>query len=286
MSTFERLHLLLIRLVGYFQHEPLVVLFELALFWAITYIVFRFLRGTRGARAIKGAVLMLIVTTLAIKILGSDTSFERLNFLYNNFLGYASLAMVIVFQPELRRAFVRIGEARFFRSTGLRRARIIEQVIDSVTYMSKNKIGALIVLERDVGLGGIVAAGTRIDAVVSSELLNTLFWPGSALHDMAVVVRGERIVAAGVQLPLAEAEQYSSELGSRHRAAYGLSLECDALVVVVSEETGTISLAERGRLVRNLSTDGLRTALVRGLGEIKKSDSVDEAVDSEPGQVA
>ncbi len=286
MSTFERLHLLLIRLVGYFQHEPLVVLFELALFWAITYIVFRFLRGTRGARAIKGAVLMLIVTTLAIKILGSDTSFERLNFLYNNFLGYASLAMVIVFQPELRRAFVRIGEARFFRSTGLRRARIIEQVIDSVTYMSKNKIGALIVLERDVGLGGIVAAGTRIDAVVSSALLNTLFWPGSALHDMAVVVRGERIVAAGVQLPLAEAEQYSSELGSRHRAAYGLSLECDALVVVVSEETGTISLAERGRLVRNLSTDGLRTALVRGLGEIKKSDSVDEAVDSEPGQVA
>ncbi len=278
MDLFERLNLLLMRLAGYLHNEPLVVLVELALFWAITYMVFKFLRGTRGARAIKGAVLVLIVATLIIKILGSGSAFERLNFIYNNFLGYASLAMVIVFQPELRRAFVRLGEARLFRSaTGLRRAQVIEELINSVSYLSKNKIGALVVLERDVGLEGVVQAGTQLDAHVSNELLNTIFWPGSALHDMAVVIRGERIVAAGVQLPLAEAEQYSQELGSRHRAAYGLSLECDALVVVVSEETGTISLAERGRLVRNLSPDGLRTALVRGMGEMKSVDSEDLA---------
>lgn len=276
MDLFERLNLLFVRLIGYMHNEPVVVFIELAFFWGITYTIFRFLRGTRGARAIKGAVLVLIVATLAIKILGSGSAFERLNFLYNNFLGYASLAMVIVFQPELRRAFVRLGEARLFRlTTGLRRAQVIEELINSISYLSKNKIGALVVLERDVGLQGVVQAGTPLQAVVTSELLNTIFWPGSALHDMAVVIRGERIIAAGVQLPLAEAEQYSQELGSRHRAAYGLSLECDALVVVVSEETGTISLAERGRLVRNLSPDGLRTALVRGMGEMKNIDPAD-----------
>jgi diadenylate cyclase len=263
MDLFERLNLLIFRLLGYLKNEPVVVIIELAIFWAVTYTIFRFLRGTRGARAIKGAVLVLIVTTLSIKILGSGSAFERLNFLYNNFLGYASL---------------RLGEARLFKSaTGLRRAQVIEELINSVSYLSKNKIGALVVLERDVGLEGVVQAGTQLDAHVTSELLNTIFWPGSALHDMAVVIRGERIIAAGVQLPLAEAEQYSQELGSRHRAAYGLSLECDALVVVVSEETGTISLAERGRLVRNLSPDGLRTALVRGLGEMKSVDGADLA---------
>ena len=150
-------------------------------------------------------------------------------------------------------------------------------VSNELTDTPYNYAFALVVLERDVGLEGVVQAGTQLDAHVTSELLNTIFWPGSALHDMAVVIRGERVIAAGVQLPLAEAEQYSQELGSRHRAAYGLSLECDALVVVVSEETGTISLAERGRLVRNLSPDGLRTALVRGMGEMKSVDGADLA---------
>ncbi|MCC6579276.1 MAG: TIGR00159 family protein [Phycisphaeraceae bacterium] len=268
MLTFEPLDQLIARLLGYLRNEPFVVLLELLIFWVLVFVVFRFLRGTRGARAIKGVVVLLIATTLVIKVLGSEGVFERLNFVYQNFLGYASLAMVIVFQPELRRALVRIGEARLFRTAGLQRARVIEEVISSVAYLSRNKIGGLIVMEREVGMEGVVEAGTKLDAVVSQELLNTVFWPGSALHDMAVIIRGERIVAAGVQLPLAEAEQFSSELGSRHRAAIGLSQESDAMVIVVSEETGTISLAERGRLIRNLSLDGLRTALVRGLGEV------------------
>ena len=137
------------------------------------------------------------------------------------------------------------------------------------SYLSKNKIGALVAIERQVGLKGIVEAGTKMDASVTKELLNTIFWPGSALHDLGVVIQGDRIVAAGVQFPLAEGERFSSSLGSRHRAAIGLSQEADSLVVVVSEETGTISLAERGQLVRNLSTDGLRSQLVRGLGQLE-----------------
>ena len=152
-------------------------------------------------------------------------------------------------------------------------------------YLAKNKVGAIVVIERQVGLDGLVEGGTKLDATVTHELLKTIFWPGSALHDMAVVIRGNRIVAAGVQLPLAEAEQFSAELGSRHRAAYGLSQEADSLVVVVSEETGTISLAERGRLIRNLSIDGLRTQLVRGLGQMAQAESdMEEPADDDPDQ--
>jgi diadenylate cyclase len=260
---WDRLTQLLYRLKAIPLHEVVV---ELALIWIVVYVLVRFLRGTRGAGVIKGMAVVLVVGTLSIKILASESAFERLGLLYNNFLGFASLALVIVFQPELRRGLVRLGEARLFRSSGLRKARVIEEVVGAVAYLSKNKIGSLIVMERQQGLDGLVEAGTRLDAVVTRELLKTIFWPGSALHDMAVVIRAERVLAAGVQLPLAEAEQFSSELGSRHRAAYGLSLEADSLIIVTSEETGTISLAERGRLVRNLSADGLRTLLVRGLG--------------------
>lgn len=283
---FDRLGSLLHRLQGYFAIEWmwLQILFEFALIWALVYIIFRFLRGTRGARVIKGVVLVLVIATLGIKLLVSGDAFARINFLYQNFLGYATLALVIVFQPELRRAMVRLGEARLFRSSGLRRAQVIEEVVNASEQLSASRTGALIVMERDVGLDGLIEGGTRIDAAVSQELLRTIFWPGSALHDMAVVIRADRIIAAGVQLPLAEAEHFNQEMGSRHRAAYGLSLEADPLIVVVSEETGIISIAERGKMVRNLSVDGLRTQLVRGLGQVAIPQ--DEADNSDPGSAA
>jgi len=271
-TLFDRLDQLLKRTQTY---PWWVVLVELTIIWALVYIILRFLHGTRGARLVKGVALVLIIGTLSFKVLGSGASFERLNFLYRNFLGYASLALVIVFQPELRRALVRLGEARLFRGGNLRRARVIEELLGAVSYLSKNKIGALIAIERRVGLGGLVDDGTRLHAEVSQELLNTIFWPGSALHDMGVVIQGDRVASAGVQFPLAEGEQFSSELGSRHRAAIGLSQDTDAMIIVVSEETGIISLAERGQLVRNLSLTGLRTLLVRGLGEMNMPDSSD-----------
>ena len=259
-----------------------VVALELIAIWTIVYIILRFLRGTRGAGMIKGVALILILGTLSIKVIGDDNVFERLNFLYRNFLGFASLALVIVFQPELRRGLVRLGEARLFRGSGLRKARVIEEVLSATAYLSKNKIGALIAIERQAGLTGIVDAGVKLHSDVSKELLNTIFWPGSALHDMGVVIKGDRVVAAGVQFPLAEGEQLSSELGSRHRAAIGLSQESDALVIAVSEETGKISLAERGQMVRRLSIDQLRTRLVQGLGELAMPSQPREENDQNP----
>lgn len=265
---FDRLNQLRIGLEQTLLGHPVQVFIELAIIWIVVYAIFRFLRGTRGARVIKGVAVLIIIATLLIQVLGRQNAFERLNFLYSNFVAIASLMLVIVFQPELRRALVRLGETRFFRQSGLRKARIVEELLDAIQYLSRNKIGALIAVERQVGLQGIVELGTRLDAEVSKELLNTLFWPGSALHDMGVVIRGDRITAAGVQFPLAEGENIPQELGSRHRAAIGLSQESDALVIIVSEETGTISIAERGELTRGLSIDELRPILTRGLGKI------------------
>jgi diadenylate cyclase len=242
ISLLERIGQLLRR----FQTYPWwVVALEITVLWTLIYIIMRFLRGTRGAGVIKGVALVLVIGTLLFQLVGNDPIFERLNFLYRNFLGYASLALVIVFQPELRRALVRLGEARLFRGGGLRRAKVIEELAESVGYLSRHRVGAIIAVERQVRLDGIVESGTKLDANLTHELLNTLFWPGSALHDLGVIVHHDRILAAGVQFPLAEEAPLDPELGSRHRAALGLSQESDALVIVVSEETGLISVALR-----------------------------------------
>ena len=266
------------------SYRPYEVLIELALLWIVIYVIFRFLRGTHGARVMKGLALVLIIVTLTSRVLVGEDAFERLDLLYKNFLGFIALALVIVFQPELRRGLVRLGEARFFRAGGLRRARVIEEVVAAVDYMSKHKIGALIAMEGQVGLDGIIESGTRMEATVSRELLNTIFWPGSALHDMGMVIRGDRIVAAGVQFPLAEGE-FDAELGSRHRAAIGLSQGADTLVIVVSEETGKVSVAERGRLTRDLTLNALRTLLVRSLGRAEAGASEPQLVGHERDEV-
>jgi len=156
---------------------------------------------------------------------------------------------------------------------------VVEEILSSMQYLARNKVGALIAIEREVGLGGIVEAGVRLDAEITKELLNTIFWPGSALHDMGVVIRGDRLMSAGVQFPLVDAVALPQELGSRHRAAVGLSNEADALVLVVSEETGAISVAERGQLTRNLSADDLRTQLSRGMSRVTLDPDGDAAAD-------
>lgn len=261
------------RIQGYFGSEPFAVLFELAVIWLVVYLIVRFLKGTRGARVVWGVALIMIVGTLTLRLFpGGGETLERLNFLYSNVLAFISFVLVIVFQPELRRALVRIGEGGWFGRTGLRRARVVEELVASVDYLSRNKIGGLVAIQRQVGLKGIVEAGTRLDAEVSRQLLNTLFWPGSALHDMGVIIRGDRIIAAGVQFPLAEGNDMAQELGSRHRAAVGLSNEADALVIVVSEETGKISIAERGQLRSGLSVTDLRDALSEGMNKVELDD--------------
>ncbi|MAG17262.1 MAG: TIGR00159 family protein [Phycisphaerae bacterium] len=271
----ERLSQLLLRLRTY---DWWVILIEMAVIWSVVYLIVRFLRGTRGAGVLKGLAFVLTIVVFATSLMRGGEIFARLNVLFEDFLApVAILAVFLIFQPELRRALTRLGEARLFGGAQqLRRARVIEELLGAVEYLSKNKIGALIAIERKVGLGGIIEAGIRLDAEVSRELLSTLFWPGSALHDLGVVVRGDQIIAAGVQFPLADGEGISQELGSRHRSAIGLSQEADGLILVVSEETGIISVAEHGALTRGLDIESLRTVLVRALGQVKMQDEDQE----------
>jgi diadenylate cyclase len=244
------------------------VVVELAVIWLLVFVVVRFVQGTRAAGALKGALLIIVVTTLLVQIIGGREAFPRLSYLYERALAVVAIGLVVIFQPELRRALVRLGETSLLRGGPAGVAAVVEPIVEACGYLSKARFGALIVIERQVGLRGLVEGGTVLDADLNARLLQTIFFPGTALHDLAVVVRGRVIHAAGVQLPLADPAEISDRtLGSRHRAAVGVSKECDALVVVVSEETGAIRIAERGRLTGPLTLDELRSELSRRLGE-------------------
>jgi len=243
-------------------YDPVVVLVELLLIGLVVWWVMRFLRGTRGARLIKGAALLFGGVYVVILMLPERMGWQRIQFLYGNFLLFAFGAVVVAFQPELRQAFIHIGQARFFRSSRGQIEEMVDALVDSASYMSRNKIGALVAIERSVGLGSFIQAGTVLDADLTSGLLNTIFYPGSALHDMGVIIREGRIAAAGCQFPLAESEEVDPSLGSRHRAALGLAKEGDAVVLVVSEETGRVSLAYEGQLYLGIAPDSLREVLL------------------------
>jgi diadenylate cyclase len=236
---------------------------ELLLIGLVVYWVVDFLEGTRGERLFRGVILVVIAAVLLLNLVAVRLHLERLQHLYTYFLVFVLVVAVAAFQPEIRRALIRIAQPRFLGGPSRELSRTIEEIIAAVTGMAASRTGAIIVIERRVALGEFVEMGVRIDAKVSAELLKTIFHEGSALHDMAVVIRGDRVMAASVQLPLAEAEKIGDvELGSRHRAAIGMSAGCDASVIVVSEETGIVSLASDGKLVRNVDESHLREHLM------------------------
>jgi diadenylate cyclase len=243
-------------------YDPLVVMVQLLLIGLVVWLVMRFLRGTRGARLLKGSALLLGIVYIGIRLLPKNRDWRRIEFLYGHFLIFAFVATVVAFQPELRRALIQIGQARLFRGARGRVEEVVEELFESAAYLSRNKIGAVIAIERSVGLQAIIDSGTPVNGVLTSGLLNTIFYPGSALHDMGVVLRQGLIAAAGCQFPLAESEDVDPSLGSRHRAALGLAQDSDAVVLVVSEETGRVSLACEGQLYLGLSTENLREMLM------------------------
>ena len=250
------------RIAGY---ELWVLVAEWLLIGLAVWAVLRFIRGTRGARLMKGAALLLVLGYAVVNLVASRLGLDRITVLYEKFLIGALFALAIVFQPELRRALLRIGETRLFRGWTSQVAVMVEKLVAAAGYLSENKIGALIAIERETGLGGFVETGVRLDAELTPDLLTTIFWPGGTLHDMGVVLQQGRVMAAGCQFPLAESGELPQSLGSRHRAGLGLATETDAIVIIVSEETGTISMAHRGRLIRPLTPDMLRRRLLEQL---------------------
>jgi diadenylate cyclase len=246
-----------------------LVIVELFLIGVVVYWAIDFLEGTRGERLFRGVIFIIVAGVLILKLFVDQFELTRIEYLYEGFLLSVLIIAVAAFQPELRRALIRIGQPRFLISSSQQLARTAEEIISAVKDMSAAQTGAIIVIEKKVALGEFIETGVRLGASVSSELLKTIFRPGTALHDMAVVIRGDRIVAARVQLPLAEAGNVDGvELGSRHRAAIGISLGSDAIVIVVSEESGIISMAEQGELKRNVTEKELRKYLTSSIDKM------------------
>ncbi|MEW6250245.1 MAG: diadenylate cyclase [Planctomycetota bacterium] len=222
------------------------------------------LQGTRGTRPLRGVLVILVVATLVVRILTVQFEWVRLNLLYTYVLYSLAFIALVVFQPELRRAIIRIGDVRFRRDRRPQ-SQVIAALVKSAGYLSRNRYGALIAMQRSVDLTGWAENGTMLRAEVSASLLNTVFYPGTPLHDLGVIIRGTRILAANCQFPSAESDEVDIALGSRHLAAVGMSYETDALVLVVSEETGVVSLADNGKLTRYLSLDELSDELAQRL---------------------
>lgn len=231
----------------------------------ILYQLLRLVRGTQATQLIVGLVVLGIIGMVATQL-----HLIVLGWLFQNAAPFAVLAIVILFQPELRRALDQVGRIGHlgrplsaFNPQLFNRS--IAEAIRAAERLAARRIGALIAFEREVGLEDYASTGVRINGDLSSEFLLSLFFPNSPLHDGAVIVRGNTILAAGCLLPLADEATVRDRLGTRHRAAIGLSLASDAMILVVSEETGAISVVENGRITRNLDPEGLRRALSGGL---------------------
>ncbi len=233
----------------------------------VSYVIYKLLvliRGTRAVQLLKGIFVLVIAWAVS-----SWFNLYTLEWLMNQMFTFGVLALVIIFQPELRRALEQIGRGKLFGSRSANEmdetGRVIGELIKAVNYMSRRKIGALIVFERTTGLNEYIESGIAMHSRISSELLINIFIPNTPLHDGAVIVQGGNIAAAACYLPLSENPFISKELGTRHRAAIGISEVGDAISVIVSEETGDVSLAINGQIVRNINEESMISKLFEEL---------------------
>jgi diadenylate cyclase len=240
--------------------QPIAVV-DIAITAVLIYWLFSLIRGTRAVRLVIG-----VISLYAVYVAAQAFGFQLLSQILQTGAVVGLLALVVVFQPELRRALERIGRVGslgwLWSGSHGEVQRVATEVSHAAALLSAERSGALIVLERETGLEDAAETGVMLHADLSAELLRTVFAPRAALHDGAVLIRGDEIVAAGIVLPLAETTLQSERLGTRHRAALGITEQTDAVVVVVSEESGSIALVERARIIRNLDEERLRTALV------------------------
>lgn len=235
---------------------------DIAIVSFIIYKILGFIKETRAVQLIKGLLILVALIFLSDKF-----DFYTLNWILENTFNLGVIALVIVFQPELRRALEYVGRSKFIRpqfsQLDKEKAKMITaSIIKSVDYFSANKVGALIIMERETMLTDIAETGTVIDAEISTELLGNIFYEGAPLHDGATIVRADRILAAGCVLPLSQNKTISKELGTRHRAGIGITENSDAISLIVSEETGIISIAVDGKLSRFLDIKTVEKTLL------------------------
>ncbi len=229
----------------------------------VFYKLYMLIQETRAEQLIKGILVLLIATELSFRL-----QLHVINWILRNAMTVGVIALLIVFQPELRRALEYIGRTKFLTKSivdiedeEIRNS--VSDLVEAVGSLSRQKIGALIVIEREIGLSEIVETGTPIGGKISSELLINIFYPNSPLHDGAVIIRKNRILGAGCLLPLTDNPNISKALGTRHRAGIGITEKSDSMAVIVSEETGDISVAEKGKIKRFLKAEELSQILLQ-----------------------
>lgn len=236
--------------------------------------VVKILKGSRAMQLLKGIIFLIIITGLS--------SFFKLNILHyilSSIMTYGVILLIILFQPELRRALEQLGSNRINKYFGIEKDIVIKtkediyKIVIAAVELSKSRTGALIVLERDIKLKDIIISGVNIDSEISPQLLVNIFTPKTPLHDGAVIISNNKISAAACMLPLASDKDIAKELGTRHRAAIGMSKESDAIVVVVSEETGKISIAKNGTLIADLREDALKKILMTNMIDARLLDN-------------
>jgi diadenylate cyclase len=243
----------------------IISIIDIAIVAFVIYKVMMIIKGTRAVQLIKGLVVLIMAS-----LLSNWLGFRTFAWILGQVQTVLVVALPVVFQPELRRALEQLGRGRFFaRPMAMLNeealGNLVEEVVRAVKVLSNNNIGALIIIERETGVNDFIETGIKIDGLVSTEFLVNIFIPKSPLHDGAVIIRGDRVMAAGCFLPLSENPNLSKELGTRHRAGLGLTEQSDALGIIVSEETGVISIAEEGRLTRYLDENTLKEILSKRL---------------------
>jgi diadenylate cyclase len=256
-------------LTDIFQRPPIAWwdILDIAIVSVLVYELLLFIKGTRAVQmALSGGFL------IGLFFLSRWWQLETVNWVIRNLAGYVVFAIIVLFQADIRRALAHFGRAPFFRY--FERAQstdeTIEELVVAAGSLASRRIGAIIVLERQIGLRNYIEGGIPLDAMVTYDLLASIFQPGSPLHDGAAIIQGDRVAAAACFLPLSVNPKVSRELGTRHRAALGLTEENDAVAIVVSEETGSISLVMGGDLERGLSADALKTRLRSLAGRRRK----------------
>lgn len=254
-----------------------VLVMDLAIVLCIAYYIIRILRQTRAKQIVKG-ILMLVFLVIIAKVF----NMVILNFILTNFVTYGVILLIVVFQPEIRNVFEKLGRSKlvgvFDMDDNIMVKHSISEIVKAVEIMSLKKIGALIVIERNTKVSEVLKEGINLSAKVSSELIQNIFMPRTPLHDGAIVIDKSEILAAKCILPLASEVSVPKNLGTRHRAAVGITEISDALVIVVSEETGIISLVENGKLRRELTGDNLKELLLTKLDRTKTAVNIKNIV--------
>lgn len=248
---------------------------DILLVWYVIYKLIVIVKGTKAVQLVKGIFVILLV-----KVISDNFHLQTLGWMMQQVLTWGFLAIAIIFQPELRRALEQLGRGRFFSRSGNQESedqeKLVDAIVKAVDYMAKRRIGALISIERETGMGDYIETGIGLESKISSELLINIFIPNTPLHDGAVILQKNQVAAAACYLPLSESPFISKELGTRHRAALGISEVTDSVTVVVSEETGSVSLTKNGELHRDLQAEDFKEMLTNELitqSRVKQSSS-------------